>query len=63
MTDDLDMVAGGLMLFYGNQTESLVARQVERVRQSGDERKLARWRRIAGRVRRLRQREDLPAAV
>jgi hypothetical protein len=63
MTDGLDMVAAGLMLFYGKEAEALIAHQVERVRQSGDESKAQRWGRIGARVRRLRQRQDVPVAV
>jgi hypothetical protein len=57
------MVAAGLMLFYGKDAETLIAHQVERVRQSGNERKAQRWGRIAARVRRIRERKDVPAAV
>jgi hypothetical protein len=60
VTDDLDMVAGGLMLVYGSMAEALVAHQVERVRRTGDGRKAERWRRIGARVR---QRKDVAAAV
>ena len=60
VTDDLDMVVGGLMLFYGSLAEALIAHQVERVRRSGDQRKLERWRRIAVR---MRQRKTVAAAV
>jgi hypothetical protein len=62
LADSLDMVAGGLMLLYGNQTGMLVARQVEKVRQAGCERKLERWRGIAAAVRRLSQ-TDVEAAA
>jgi hypothetical protein len=60
VTDDLDMVAGGLMLVYGSMAEALVAHQVERVRRTGDGRKLERWRRVAAAVR---QRKTVAAAV
>ena len=60
MTDDLDMVAGGLMLVYGSMAQALIAHQVERVRKSGDGCKLERWRRIAVR---MRQRKIVAAAV
>ena len=60
VTDDLDMVAGGLMLVYGSMAQALIAHQVERVRKSGDGCKLERWRRIAARVR---ERKTVAAAV
>jgi hypothetical protein len=55
--EDLDMIAGGVILSYGSNAEETVFQKAEACALSGDQRKFERWRQILQRVRELRCRQ------
>jgi len=50
VTEDLDTVAAGMILFYGKNAAGMVRQQADKARQSNDQRKFERWCRILQRV-------------
>ena len=62
MTEDLDIVAAGMIIFYGKNAAVMARQQVDKARQSNDQGKFERWCRILKRVRDMRPETNASAA-
>lgn len=62
VTEDLDIVAAGMIIFYGKNAAGMARQQIDKARQSNDQRKFERWCRILQRVCDMRPETNASAA-